>query len=103
MTQTGAGRTAQGLQSPAGLAQADPFDAYPGEQLAHHARLVLHHLDPGGAAAGVAADVAVAVGCRPHGADRTREGSTAPAAAAALQDAGALVLGDHTLHLQQQV
>jgi hypothetical protein len=27
----------------------------------------------------------------------------APSAAAALQDAGALVLGDHTLHLQQQI
>lgn len=103
MAQPRAGRAARVLQPPTDLTQADPLDAHPGEHLAHHARFVLHHLDPGDAARRVPAEVAVAIRGGAHGADRARERGVAPPAPAALQDAGALVFGDHTLHLQEQV
>jgi len=71
--------------------------------LAHHARLIFHHLDPGAAPARMPAEVAVAVRRRTQSADCTRKSGIAPPAPAALQNAGALVLGDHALNLKQEI
>src|SRR3954449_4500026 len=98
-----AGWAAQGLQPAASLAQADPLDPDPGEDLAHHARLIFHHLDPGAAPARMPADVAVAVRRRTQRADCSRKSGIAPPTPAALQDAGALVLGNDALNLKQEI
>ena len=83
--------------------QADPLQADPGEDLAHDPGLVVDHLEARHAAAGDFADIAVAEGSRAKGTYRARaRGVTAPASAA-LEDLGTLVLGDHSLDLQQQV
>jgi hypothetical protein len=51
----------------------------------------------------VLADVTVAIGCAAEDVDRTSAGGVLLAPAAALQDLGALVLGDHALDLNQEV
>jgi hypothetical protein len=97
-------RAAAGLpQAAADLADADPVVAEPPEHLPDHRRLVLDDLVAGHAAAVPLVGVAVAVGRRRQHADRAAARGVALAAAAPLEDLGALVLGHHALDLQEQV
>jgi hypothetical protein len=70
------------------------------EDLAHDPGLGLEDLDPRGAAV-VGHDAAMAVGHLPEE-DLAGAGAVELAAAVALGDLGALVFGDHALHLDQQ-
>jgi hypothetical protein len=97
-------RAAAGLpQAAADLADADPVAAEPLEHLPDHRRLVLDDLVAGDTAAMPLVGVAVAVGRRRQHADRAAACGVALAAAAPLEDLGALVLGHHALDLQEQV
>ena len=92
-----------GIQAPTNLAQADPIEADPGEHQPDQARFLLDHLDPRHPATLILGHVAVAEGRPPQG---TREAGTrgmATSAPASLQELGAFVLGDHALHLQQEI
>ena len=90
-------------QAAADLADADAVAAEPLEHLPDHRRLVLDDLVAGDTATMPLVDVAVAVGRRRQHADRAAACGVALAAAATLEDLGALVLGHHALDLQEQV
>ena len=90
-------------QTPADLANADAVAAEPLEHLSDHRRLVLDDLVAGDTATMPLVGVVVAVGRRRQHADRAAACGVALAAAATLEDLGALVLGHHALDLQEQV
>src|SRR5215218_2830337 len=98
-----AGRAAGALQAPADLAQAQAFQADPGEHQPDGRRLLGDDLEPGHATTLVLGDVAVAEGRGRERADQAGACRMAPAPTAPLQDPGALVLGDHALDLEQEV
>ena len=87
----------------ADLVDAGPVPADPGEGLAHHPRLLQQDLVARLARAILLADVPVPERRAAEHAHRARLGPVALAPAAALEDLRALVLGDHPLHLQQEV
>ena len=91
------------LQAATDLAQAQPFQPDPGEDQPDRDRLLGNHLEAGHAAALILGDVAVTERRGGERAEQARARCMAAPAAAALQDPGALVLGDNTLDLQQQV
>jgi hypothetical protein len=91
------------LQPPADLTDRAAVAPDPGEDLPHHARLVLDDLVRRLAAALAPADVAVAVGRAAQDVHRAAARRVELAAAAALEDLGPLVLGDHALHLQEEI
>src|SRR4051812_14442250 len=96
-------RAAGVLQAAADLAQAQPLQPDPGEDLPDRGRLLGDNLEAGHAATLILGDVAVAErrgGERAEQAGARRMAAPAPTA---FQNLGALVLGDHPLDLQQQV
>src|SRR5262249_9382021 len=98
------GRDARLAQAPADFADGAALLADPAEDLPHHGRLFFD--DPVrrfAVAALPPADVAVAVGGATQDIGRAPPGGVQLAAAAALPDLCALVLGDHSLDLRQQV
>jgi len=101
--QTSAGAAAGFGQPTTDLMQADPFQADPGEDLPHDPGFVFDHLEPCHPTADGPGDVAIAEGSRAEGTHQARAGGMAAPAPAALEDLGALILGDHTLDLQEQV
>jgi hypothetical protein len=91
------------VQPPADLTDRASLVAHPLEDLPHDPGLVRHDLIARRAAALMLVDVTVAVGRAAEHVDRAVAGGVLLAPAAALQDLGALVLGDHALDLPEQV
>jgi hypothetical protein len=100
-----AARTGNGFvgQAPADVAQAQPHAADPIEDAADHQGLLRLDLVARLAATVGHAHVAVAVGSAGQYVDRPLLSAVTLAAAAALEHLGPLVLGDHALHLQQEL
>src|SRR5712691_1215321 len=84
-------------------AQRQAFQPDPGKQLPDHAGLFGHDVIAGLTAAIVLAHVVIAVGRVAQDADLALLGAEAPAAACAFQDFRPFILGDHALHLDQQI
>jgi len=91
------------LQTAARLTQAKPLQADPSKCETHGPSLLRHHLEARDTAALFLGHVAVAERSRGERAQQPRARRVTASAPAALQDLGALVFSDHTLHLQQQV
>src|SRR6516162_5680202 len=85
------------------LADAQALAGHPAEDVAHDLGLGRIHLEACLAARQFPADIAVAVRGVRQDADAAAPGRVQLAAPRALQDLGALVLGDDALDLQQQV
>src|SRR5207249_4529059 len=86
------------LQTTTDVADAAAVPSNPGEDLAHHPRLLQHDLKARDPAAILLAHVAVAIrGGREH-THLTSARRVAFATARALQDLRPLILGDHALH-----
>jgi len=94
---------AHALQTSAYLAQAQPIESNPGKDATHDVGLVLDDLEAGHSAALIAADVAISERRARQRADRARTGSMQATASNALENLGALVLGDDALNLQQEI
>src|SRR5207302_8055800 len=90
-------------QTSARLADRAPLLAHPREDLLDDPRLLQDDVVAGRPAPLQLGDVAVAVGGGGQGADRAAAGRVEVAAAAPLQDLGALIFRDDPLNLEQQV
>ena len=101
--QSGAGHATHTLQSTASIAQTYPLDADPAKQLSNHLGLVLNDLELGSPTAGMPVDIAIAKRSATHRTDSAGARRMASPTPAAFQNAGALILGDHALNLQQQI
>jgi hypothetical protein len=97
------GLTAGPGQAAADLAQAQPLQGDPGEDLSHHMRLLLGDVKTRHPTTLRPRHIAKAVRGGGEGAERARARRMPAAPTAALEDLGPLVFRDHPLHLQQEV
>src|SRR2546421_6568548 len=89
------------VQPPTNLLNAQALVADPAKNLLHHPRLLRDRFVTGHALAFDLAEVAITVRSETQSADFTALGRVTFATSAALQDLGALVLGEDSLKLQQ--
>jgi hypothetical protein len=89
-------------QPPADLADRRAFLPDPGEDLAHHARLLQHDLVARLPAALGLPYISIPIWCGRQHADGTGVGGMAFAATTTLEDLGPLILRDHALHLEEE-
>src|SRR5262249_13031565 len=94
---------AQLLQATANLPKREPVPAYPFEDLFDDTRLFQTNLVVRLTAGDELAHVAIPVGCSAQHAHRSLSSRMALTAATPLHNLGAFVLGDHALHLQEQI
>jgi len=90
-------------QTTADLTDRQTVPTDPLEDLPHHLGLLEVHLVVRLPTPFVLADIAVSIRCGGQHADRTPPGGVTLASPAPLHDLRPLVLGDHALHLEQQV
>ncbi len=99
---TGGARDALAEQAPADPGQRQALVGDPGEDLAHDPGGLLVDLITSSPSANLSRDIAIAEGSAGKDTHSTRLGPVALSTPAALEHLGSLVLGKHTLELQQQ-
>jgi hypothetical protein len=91
------------FQTPADFFDRQPIAANPLEQLLHYDRLVRDNLIGGRARAGVLGYIPISKWSAAQYVHTAAPRCVTLAAPTSFEDLGTLVLGDHPLHLQQQV
>ena len=94
---------ALGLQATTHLAQSEPITADPIENLTNDAGLLKYDIEASDTTTVSFADVSIPIRCRCESTDATLLRRVKLATATALQEFRTLVLGDHALHLEQQL
>ena len=91
------------LQTATYFAQAQPLQADPGEDEPHEPCFLRHHVEPRHATTLVLRHVAIPERGGGESAQQTRTCRVTASTPATLQNLGPLILGNHALHLQQQI
>ncbi len=94
---------ALGPQATTHLAQSEPITADPIENLSNDAGLLKYDIEASDTTTVRFADVSIPIRCRCESTDATLLRRVKLATATALQEFRTLVLGDHALHLEQQL